>query len=310
VKQGIDALQARKFEDLAGLRLGLITNHTGCNADGERTVDLLHRAKGIKLVSLFSPEHGLSGKAAAGEKVGNETDEATKLPIFSLYGESRRPKPAQLGNLDALVFDMQDIGCRFYTYISTMLEGMRAAAESGKEFIVLDRVNPLGGERVDGPMLGEKPSFIACHNLPLQHGMTVGELAELFRRELKLSLKLRVIAVEGWKRQRWLDETGLTWRNPSPNMRSLDAATLYPGTGLLEPTNVSVGRGTEAPFQILGAPWIKSAPLATRLTELNLPGVKISAHDFMPTTSVHEGKSCGGIRIAVTDRKTVPAVRL
>jgi uncharacterized protein YbbC (DUF1343 family) len=159
-------------------------------------------------------------------------------------------------------------------------------------------------------MLGEKPSFIACHNLPLQHGMTVGELAELFRRELKLSLRLRVIAVEGWKRQQWLDETGLTWRNPSPNMRSLDAATLYPGTGLLEPTNVSVGRGTETPFQILGAPWIKSAPLATRLTELNLPGVKISAHDFMPTTSVHEGKSCGGIRIAVTDRKTVPAVRL
>jgi uncharacterized protein YbbC (DUF1343 family) len=301
VLTGIDVLARDGFKQLAGLRVGLVTNQTGRDRAGRSTIDVLSKAPGVKLVALFSPEHGIRG--AADEKVSDSKDELTGLPIYSLYGETRRPKPEQLQDLDAIVFDIQDIGTRFYTYISTLGNVMEEAAKAKRPVFVLDRPNPIGGTEIEGPIAdADKLSFVVYHRIPVRHGMTIGELARLFNQELKFGCDLRVIEMSGWKRSMWLDETNLLWVNPSPNMRSLTEATLYPGVGLLETTNLSVGRGTDTPFEVVGAPWIDGQQLASYLNNRRIAGVRFVPVRFTPLGSVFKGEECGGINIIVTDR--------
>jgi uncharacterized protein YbbC (DUF1343 family)/CubicO group peptidase (beta-lactamase class C family) len=305
VFNGIDVLVKREFAPLKGKRIGLITNHTGHDRQRRTTIDLLQSAPGVKLVALFSPEHGIRG--ALDETISDSRDEQTGLPIYSLYGESRQPKSEHLRGLDALVFDIQDIGCRFYTYISTMGLAMEAAAANHIEFVVLDRVNPIGGTMLEGPVLTEKTSFVGFHDIPLRHGMTVGELARMFNAERNVKAHLTVIEIENWSRDLWFDQTGLPWTNPSPNMRSLAQATLYPGIGLLE-SAVSVGRGTDTPFEVIGAPYIEDTRLAEELNRAGLAGVRFVPVRFTPNASVHKGKLCGGVNIIVTDRNACNSV--
>jgi len=303
VRNGIDVVQRNDFEPLAGMTVGLVTNHTGIDRRRRSTIDLLHSAPEVDLRALFSPEHGIRGDLET-DSVDDGRDAATGLPIHSLFqSEKRRPTPAQMEGLDALVFDIQDIGCRFYTYISTMGLAMEAAGEAGKGFVVLDRVNPIGGEVVDGPIRsGEGNDFVAFHDIPVQHGMTVGELARLFRAERGVEVDLTVVPVENWRPEMRFDETGLPWVNPSPNIRSLTQAMLYPGVGLVEFTNLSVGRGTDTPFEHVGAPWIHEGRFARRLTDAELPGIVFLPTRFTPESSVFEGEDCGGVRFVVTDR--------
>lgn len=307
VLNGIDVLQRDGFAPLQGLRVGLITNQTGINAARASTIDLLAAAPGVKLRALFSPEHGIRG-ALDQEKIGDSKDRKTGLPIHSLYGERRAPTAAQLAELDALVFDIQDIGCRFYTYISTLRLALEAAAKAGKRFIVLDRINPIGGEQVEGPVAVDQDSFTATHALPLRHGLTTGELAQLLNRERGLGADLQVVPVEGWRREWLADETGLPWINPSPNMRTPAAALLYPGVGLLE-FSVSVGRGTDTPFEVLGAPYVDDRRLAHELNALGLPGLRFLPVRFTPAASVFQGRECGGVRLLITDREALRPVR-
>jgi len=295
---GIDVLVARRYEPLRGLRIGLITNQTGIDRAGNPTIDLLRSAPGVTLVALFSPEHGIRG--AADEKVSDTIDPASGLPIYSLYGETRRPKPEQLAGLDALVFDIQDVGTRFYTYISTMGLAMEAAGNMKKKFIVLDRVNPIGGAEFEGPLLKGPIDFVGWHPIPIRHGMTVGELAKMFQAERPIDVDLEVIGVRGWSRPMWQDEAGLPWINTSPNMRNLSEAGLYPGIGILE-SAISVGRGTPAPFEVLGAPYIDGAALLRALPPL--PGISFTPMRFTPEASVFAGKECGGLRMSITDRR-------
>jgi uncharacterized protein YbbC (DUF1343 family) len=307
---GIDNLVQQKFKPLAGRHVGLITNHTGLDRLGRRTIDVLHEAPNFKLVSLFSPEHGLAGVIEGGEKVGGAVDRTTRLPVHSLYGKTRRPTAKSLENIDTLVFDIQDVGTRFYTYITTMGYAMEAAAKQGKRFIVLDRPNPITGLLVDGPLTDpDKLHFIAYRSIPVVHGMTTGELARLFNDHFKIGCQLEVIAMRGWKRSMWWDQTKLPWVNPSPNIRNPTEALLYPAVGLLEMTNLSVGRGTDAPFERFGAPWINGRQLAERLNAAALPGLRFTAETFQPTASKHRGVSCGGVRITVTDRNRYAPVR-
>jgi uncharacterized protein YbbC (DUF1343 family) len=304
---GIDVLVRDNYSILKGRRVGLITNHTGRDREGRSTIDLLFNAPEVKLVALFSPEHGIRG--LLDEKVGNSTDEKTGLPIFSLYGETRQPTAEMLKGIDTLVFDIQDIGARFYTYPSTLGLAMEAAAKNNLRFVVLDRVNPINGVDVAGPIAdGDKLSFVAFHRIPIRHGMTVGELAQLFNRERGVNAELQVVKIEDWRRDQWFDETGLPWINPSPNMRSLTQATLYPGVCLLEPTNVSVGRGTDTPFELIGAPWIDGRKLAEALNNAKLPGVRFVPVRFTPKASVHKDAECGGVNIIITDRRSFEPV--
>lgn len=304
---GLDVLVREKFASIKGRNVALVTNHTGRTATGESVIDLLHQAEGVKLVSLFSPEHGIRGELD--EKVGDGKDEKTGRPVYSLYGERRKPTAEQLKGVDTIVYDIQDIGCRFYTYISTLGLVMEAAKENNLKVVVLDRPNPIGGVLVEGPVRDDgRESFVAYHNIPVRHGMTVGELATLFNAERKLGIELTVVKCEGWKRADTFDRTGLPWRNPSPNMRHLTAAVLYPGIGLLETTNVSVGRGTERPFEWVGAPWIDGRKLAGELNKLALPGVRFVPTDRTPTGSVHKEKPCGGVDIIVNDWEQVRPV--
>ena len=309
VLAGIDVLVRDGFRQLAGRRVGLITNQTGISREGASTVELLHEAENVELVALFSPEHGLEGKLEA-SRIADGRHPGTGLAVFSLYGETRRPTPEMLGKIDTLVFDIQDIGTRFYTYISTMGYAMEEAAKHGVRFVVLDRPNPIGGVEVAGPMLDAgQESFVAYHRLPVRHGMTVGELAGLFKSDLHLELDLDVIRVERWPRSMLFDETGLTWVNPSPNMRSLTEAILYPGIGMLETTNLSVGRGTATPFEHIGAPWLDGPRLAQALGEANLPGIVFRAVTFTPDASKLEGEQCGGVAFTITDRNALEPVR-
>ena len=308
VLNGIDVLVRDNFRPLQGLRLGLVTNQTGRDRQRRPTIDLLRAATNVQLVALFSPEHGIRG-ALDQEKIGDTVDSISGLPIYSLYGERRAPTPEQLASLDALVFDIQDIGCRFYTYISTLGNCLEATAKAGKRLIVLDRINPITG-RVEGPVSAGERSFVAWHEIPLRHGMTVGELARLFNTERKLNAQLEVIRVEGWNPGQWMDQTGLPWINPSPNMRSLTEATLYPGVGLLEFCAVSVGRGTGTPFEVLGAPYIDDLALAAELNRSGLPGVRFLPIRFTPNASVFAGKECGGVQILLTDRSQFRAAEL
>lgn len=308
VLNGVDVLERDNFKQLQGMRVGLITNHTGRDRHGRQTIDVLREASGVKLTKLFSPEHGIRG--ALDEKVSDSTDEKTGLPVYSLYGESRRPKPEQLKDLDALVFDIQDVGARFYTYISTMGNAMEEAAKAKLPLYVLDRPNPINGVDVEGPVAdADKLSFIAYHTIPVRHGMTVGELAQLFNDERKIGCDLRVVKMENWRRGMWLDATGQAWVNPSPNMRSLTEATLYPGIGLLETTNLSVGRGTDTPFELIGAPWLDGQKLAAYLNARGLTGVRFVSLRFTPRASVFKEQDCGGVNIIITDRSRFRAVR-
>ncbi len=308
VLTGIDVLERDGFKQLAGMKLGLVTNHTGRDRQGRQTIDVLKNAPGVQLVSLFSPEHGIRG--LADEKISDSKDELTGLPIYSLYGDTRRPKPEQLKNLDAVVFDIQDVGTRFYTYMSTLGYVMEEAARAHVPVIVLDRPNPINGIDVEGPIAdSDKLSFTAHHPIPVRHGLTVGELAQLFNQHRKIGCDLRVIKMDGWRRNLWFDATNLEWINPSPNMRSLTEATLYPGVGLLETTNVSVGRGTNTPFEVVGAPWIKGAELAGYLNRRNLAGVRFVPLRFTPDTSVFKDENCSGINIVITDRSKFRPVR-
>jgi len=310
VLAGVDVLQREGFQALAGQRIGLITNHTGRNRQGTSTAELINNTANIQLRALFSPEHGFEGKLDIA-KVSDSEDKGTGLKIHSLYGETRRPTSSMLTDIDTLVFDIQDIGTRFYTYVSTMGEAMIAAAEHGKRFIVLDRPNPINGLDVAGPMLDAgAESFVGFHRLPVRHGMTIGELAKMFRAEMKLDLDLQVIACEGWRRSDYWDATGLTWVNPSPNMRNLTQALLYPGIGLLEMTNLSVGRGTDTPFEVVGAPWMDGQMVAQHLNQRQLPGVVFVPNEFTPTSSKFVGELCKGVNIVITDRARMEPVQV
>ena len=309
VTSGIDVLAAEHFAPLAGLRVGLITNHTGQDAAGRRTIDVLHQAPNVHLVALFSPEHGLSG--TVDEKVASTRDPLTGLPVYSLYGNVMRPTDDMLAGLDALVFDIQDAGTRFYTYITTMAYAMEAAARKGIAFYVLDRPNPLNGIAVQGPILDQDlRSFVGYFPLPVRHGMTVGELATMFNRENTIGAQLQVIKMNGYQRTAWYDDTGLPWIGPSPNLPTLTAATLYPGVALIEGTNISVGRGTDTPFEIFGAPWIASRQLAAYLNARHLSGVRFIPHDFIPRASRYAQRLCHGVQIVLLDRQSLDAPAL
>ncbi len=263
----------------------------------------------VNLVALFNPEHGLFGKLDE-ELIEDSADPGTGIKVFSLYGSNRKPTAEMLAGIDTLVFDIQDIGTRFYTYISTMGHAMQAAAENGVRFVVLDRPNPINGVTVSGPVLDEgRQSFVGFHRLAVRHGMTTGELALMFKAELELDLEFEVVQLEGWRRTDYFDATGLPWVNPSPNMRSLTEALLYPGIGLLETTNLSVGRGTETPFELFGAPWLDGDLLARKLGALELPGVSFTALQFTPEASKFEAETCHGVSIRITDRERFEPVR-
>ncbi len=304
VLPGIDVLQRSDFAALKGRKVALITNHTGRSLEGKRTIDLLHESGHVELKKIFSPEHGLHGVIEG--SVGDIIDIKTKVNVFSLYGKTRRPTADMLQGVDTIVFDIQDIGTRFYTYITTLGYAMEEAAKAKVRVVVLDRPNPIAPLGVTGPASeNERLSFIAYRPMPVTHGMTIGELASLFNKQYKIGCDLQVIKVQGWHRSMWWDETGLTWINPSPNMRNVTQALLYPGIGLLEACDLSIGRGTDQPFELLGAPWINGPQLARDLNAHNLPGLRFVPIEFTPRASKHSGKPCQGVYIAVTDRSKV-----
>ncbi len=311
VLTGLDVLAQDNFAALRGKRIGLITNQTGINREGRRNVDLM-LASGIQITALFSPEHGLTG-AEDRPDIASTKDPASGLTVFSLYqGPSRRIEPRMLDHVDALVFDIQDVGARFYTYSCTMLYSMEEAAKRHLPFFVLDRPNPITGVHAEGPMLdADLESFTGCLEIPVRHGMTLGELAALANGERKLGLDLHVIAMRGWDRGDWFDSTGLPWVDPSPNMRSLNAALLYPGIALLEAApNYSVGRGTDSPFELIGADWIRGRELATFLNGRDIPGVRVYPVRFRPASSNFSGKTIDGVRFVVTNRDAFDSTRL
>ena len=306
---GIEVLLKEEKNVLSGKKVGLITNPTGIDSKLTSIVDLLHDDPDINLTALFGPEHGVRGDAQAGASVEYYIDEKTGLPVYSLYGKTKKPTPEMLKDVEVLVFDIQDVGTRYYTYIYTMAYAMEAAKENDIPFIVLDRPNPQGGESVDGPVLEpEFSSFVGLYPIPLKHGMTVGELATLFNKEFKIGADLKVIKMKGWKRDMDYDDTGLPFVLPSPNMPTVSTTFVYPATGLIEGTNVSEGRGTTKPFELIGAPYINGDELAGKLNALRLPGVKFRAASFTPTFSKHAGKLSHGVEVYITDREEFKAV--
>jgi uncharacterized protein YbbC (DUF1343 family)/CubicO group peptidase (beta-lactamase class C family) len=310
VLTGIDVLRAENFATLSGKRVALLTNHTGRARDGTATIDLLAAAPNVKLVSLFSPEHGIRGLLDA--SVPSTTDEKTGLPIHSLYGATRRPSSEVLAELDTIVIDLQDIGTRFYTYMTSMAYVMEEAAARKIAVVVLDRPNPVGGVQIEGPALDESAVGFTGYltSMPIRHGMTIGELARLFNAEKKINANLTVVPMKNWRRDAWFDETGLTWIGPSPNMRNLHQATLYPGIGAFESTNLSVGRGTDTPFEQVGAPWIDGVRLADALNARQIAGVRFYPVRFTPTSSKFSGEECQGVFMVVTDRNALRPVRV
>jgi uncharacterized protein YbbC (DUF1343 family)/CubicO group peptidase (beta-lactamase class C family) len=310
VQSGLDVLRAQEFAPFKGKRVGLVTNHTGRARDGATAIDLFFNAKDVKLVALFSPEHGIRGILDA--NVPAEVDEKTKLPIQSLYGETRRPTAEMLKDLDAIVVDLQDVGARIYTYMTTMAYVMEEAAKVKLPVYVLDRPNPVNGWQIEGPALDkEQQSFVGYFlPMPIRHGMTMGELAKLFNAENKIGADLTVIAMKNWKRDQWFDETGLPWISPSPNMRNMNEATLYTGVGAIEYTNISVGRGTDTPFEHIGAPWIDGVQLSDVLNARNIPGVRFYPVRFTPTSSKYANEECQGVFVVVTDRVALRPTRV
>lgn len=300
---GVDVLLQDKIKTLKNKRVGIITNPTGVNQELTSIVDLMSSHKEINVTALYGPEHGVRGSAQAGQYVDFYTDPKTGLPVYSLYGITKKPTPEMLENVDVLVFDIQDVGSRFYTYIYTMAFAMEAAKENNKEIIVLDRPNPLGGQEVEGPVLEDKySSFVGEFPIPVRHGMTVGELALLFNKEFNIGADLTVVKMEGWKRYQHYDETPLEWVLPSPNMPTLETASVYPGAALIEGTNLSEGRGTAKPFELIGAPFINGDELAENLNKLDLPGVLFRSASFTPSFSKHVNVLSHGIQIHVTNR--------
>jgi uncharacterized protein YbbC (DUF1343 family)/CubicO group peptidase (beta-lactamase class C family) len=318
VKVGIDVLEAHGFRELHPnashpARIGLVTNQTALDAHGQRTADILARAAGIKLTAIFSPEHGIAGVLDT-TAIGNSQDAATGVPIYSVYGDTdarRRPTPEELANLDEIVYDIQDAGVRFYTYETTLGYFLEAAAKAGKPIVVLDRPNPIGGTYVQGPIADpNRESFVSYWQTPVRHGMTVGELARMFNSERSIGARLTVVPMEGWMRGDWFDSTGRLWVNPSPNLRNLTEAALYPGIGMIEGTNISVGRGTDTPFELVGAPWIDASALAAYLNARDIDGVRFVPINFMPVDSKYAKEECGGVNIIVINRDALDAPEL
>jgi uncharacterized protein YbbC (DUF1343 family) len=309
VRLGIDVLVAEEFARLRGKRVGLIANQTSRTTDDRRTLDLLASAPEVTLAAVFSPEHGLEGQLSG--PVADSVDTGTGFRVYSLYGKTRRPTAEMLAGLDVLVFDIQDAGVRYYTYATTMAYAMEEAAQQGLEFVVLDRPNPLNGATVQGPRLdADRLNFEGYFPLPLRHGMTMGELAQLFNAEASIGVRLRIVPMENWRREMWFDETGVGWVNPSPNLRSLTGNIFYPAVELLRAGEVSVGRGTETPFELLGAPWIEGEQLAAYLEARDISGVRFVAAEFTPTEDVHPNRRCQGVRLVLTDRSALDAGRL
>lgn len=305
-KNGIDRLRTEDF-GLEGLKLGLITSPTGVCRDLTSSIDALHKAYDLR--ALYSPEHGVRGDIAAGGTVEPYTDERTGLPVYSLYGGDNRPQPEMLENIDALLIDVQDIGCRYYTYISTMRNSMEVCAKLGKAFVVLDRPNPIGGVAVEGNILETAfTSFVGIAPIPQRHGLTIGELALFFNMEYSIGCNLTVIPMDGWSRHQCFDQTDLLWVNPSPNMPGMDAALLYPGTCFFEGTNLSEGRGTTKPFEMIGAPWLNAEKLADTLNAKQLPGVLFRPVYFRPSASKHQNVLCGGVQAHITCRETLDSI--
>jgi uncharacterized protein YbbC (DUF1343 family) len=309
VQTGLDVLEAQKFAPLRGKRVGIITNHTGLSSEGKSTIDLLTHASGVQVVALFSPEHGLSGRVD--DKVSSSKEPSTGLPVFSLYGETQRPTDEMLRGIDALVFDIQDAGVRFYTYTVTMAYCMEEAAKRSIAFYVLDRPNPIGGEIVEGPVLDpEKTSFVAYFPTPVRYGLTIGELAQFFNTENHINADLHVIAMKNWHRNYFFESTGVRWIPPSPNLRTMKGAIVYPGLEFLQNAGVSVGRGTETPFEQFGAPWMDGEKVAAALNAARLPGLQFAARPFIPVSGLYAGSRCSGVAIRIVDRAAVRAMRM
>lgn len=310
VLAGVDALEEEHLTLLRGRRVGLVTNPTGVDGALRSTIDLLAARRDLRLVALFGPEHGVRGDAQAGERVQSSRDRATGIVVHSLYGEHRQPTPQMLAGIDVLVFDLQDVGVRAYTYPYTLANVLRAARAADIPVVVLDRPDPLGGEQVEGPVLEPGyESFVGMFPIPMRHGMTIGELARLFNAEFGIGAGLHVVPVRGWRRGMAEPGNALPWVPPSPNMPTPGAALVYPGTVLLEGTNVSEGRGTTRPFETIGAPFVDADALAARMNALGLPGVRFRPAWFTPTFSKHAGELCGGVQLHVTDRDAFRPVR-
>lgn len=313
VLTGIDVLEAQDFAPLRSQRVGVLTNQTGLDSSGRRTIDVLAHAPGVQLNAIFSPEHGVAG-ALDSTTIANSRDAATGVPVYSVYGgtdQARRPSIDLLRQLDSVVIDLQDAGVRFYTYETTLGYFLEAAAKAGISVFVLDRPNPLGGAFVQGPM--SQPgheNFTNYGPIPVRHGMTMGELAQMFNAEHNIHARLTVVPMQGWMRGDWFDSTGLEWTNPSPNLRSLTEATLYPGVALIEGTNVSVGRGTDTPFELLGAPWINDREFAAYLNARQIPGVRFVPITFTPTSSNYTNQVCHGVNVLLTNRDFLDAPEL
>jgi uncharacterized protein YbbC (DUF1343 family) len=304
VTPGLEVL-IQQSDVLKGKRVGLVTNHSAVTSDTTHIVDAL-LAAGVKITALYGPEHGVWGHVADGAEIKDGTDPRTGLPAFSLYGPTKKPTPEMLQDVDVLVYDLQDIGARFYTFTYTMSYCMQACAENGKQYIVLDRPNPVNGTSVEGNILDTNfSSFVGMHPIPIRHGMTIGELAGLFNNEYGFGADLKVIQCQGWKRDMWFEETGLPWVMPSPNMPTIEAAILYTGICYIEGTNVSEARGTSKPFEMAGAPWVDAYKLADYLNALSLPGVRFRPVHFIPNASKHQGVSCSGVQVHIMDRNAM-----
>lgn len=307
VRTGLDTLADQRFAPLRGYSIGLVTNQTGVDARGRRNIDLLAAAPGVRLVAIFSPEHGITG--TENDDVPHGRDPATGVPVWSLYGPTRRPTAEMLHGVSLIVFDIQDVGVRYYTYLTTLVYVMEEGGRRSIPVVVLDRPNPITGRVVEGPVMdADLRSFTGPHPIPVRPGLTIGEFGRLVAGERKLPVSLTVVPVTGWDRNAWYDGTGLPWVNPSPNIRSVTQALLYAGIGLLESTNVSVGRGTDSPFEVVGAPWIDAPRLAEALNRQGLPGVRFDPGTFTPAADIYANTLCWGVRIVVTDREAIRPV--
>ena len=314
---GIDVLEQQKFAPLIRpdgreAKIGLVTNATGLDAAGRRTIDVLAHVPGVKLAAIFAPEHGIATKVDTTD-IENTKDQSTGIPVYTVYGKTeaeRRPRLELLRGLDAVVVDLQDAGVRFYTYETTLGYFLEGCAKAGVEMIVLDRPDPINGAAVQGPISTSARSFVNYHSLPVRHGMTLGELAELFNTEKKIGAKLRVIKMQGWRRLEWFDEIGVPWVDPSPALRNMNAMALYPGVALLEQTNVSVGRGTATPFEVVGAPWIDSEVFVRYMNRRKLAGISFQPTSFTPLSSTLSGQECHGVSISISDRNAMNAPAL
>ena len=310
VKLGIDVLAENNFSIIKNKKVGLIINHTSINSNWRSTIEIIAESNVCELVAIFTPEHGFDGKLDEYINYGDSL--IYNVPVYSLYGETLRPEKRMIRNIDYLIFDILDIGTRFYTYIGTMKYCMEVANENNIGFIVLDRPNPINGIDISGPMLKNINVFglAGVHNLPIRHGMTPGELALLFKADEKMQLNLNIIKMEGWKREMWFDETELPWLNPSPNIRNMNQASLYPGLGLFERLNVANKRGLPSPFEMIGAPWINAYDFVNSLNKYNLPGVNFTPIKFFPEEHKYSNELCEGIYITITDREKLEPVKL